>query len=79
MIETHIKGIPCQVQMTSGYYQKPDYDTWTSDWDHYGGWSDVEFEVYDRKGYKAKWLEKKMTAEDEKRIINELTEKAGEH
>jgi hypothetical protein len=65
--------------MTAGYYQKPDYNNWVSDWDHYGGWSDVEFEVYDRKGYKAKWLEKKMTAEDEKRIINELTEKAGEH
>ena len=79
MIETHVKGIPCKVEMTAGYYQKPDYNTWASDWDYYGGWSDVEFEVYDRKGYKAKWLEKKMTAEDETRIINELTENAGEH
>jgi len=39
----------------------------------------VEFEIYDRKGYRAAWLEKKMTADDERRIVKELTENAGEH
>lgn len=78
MIETHIQGIPCQAEMTGGYYQKPDPSCWSSDWDYYGGWFDVEFEIYDRKGYRAKWLEKKMTAKDEERIIEELTENAGE-
>jgi hypothetical protein len=77
MIDTHIQGIPCQVEMTGGHYVKP----WQgsayncpSDWDYYGGWFDVEFEIYDRKGYRAKWLEKKMTAADEQRIIEELTQ-----
>lgn len=74
MIETRIQGIPCQAVMTGGYYQKPDYSTWASDVDYYGGWFDVEFEIYDRKGYRARWLEKKMTAADEDRIVDELIE-----
>ncbi len=64
--------------MTAGHYQKPDYNTWASDWDYYGGWFDVEFELYDRKGYRAKWLERKMTSADEDRIIQELVENAGD-
>lgn len=72
MIDTHICGIPCQVEMTSGRYQKPDYGTWASDIDYYGGWFDVEFKVYDRRGYPAPWLEKKMTEAETERIIDEL-------
>lgn len=76
MIEARIKGIPCLIKMTAGYYQEPwrgsSYNC-PSDWDYYGGWFDVDFEVYDRKGYRAKWLEKKMTAEDEAQIIELLT------
>lgn len=64
--------------MTAGHYQKPDYNTRASDWDYYGGWFDVEFELYDRKGYRAKWLERKMTSADEDRIIQELVENAGD-
>lgn len=64
--------------MTAGHYQKPDYNTWASDWDYYGGWFDVEFELYDRKGYRAKWLERKMASADEDRIIQELVENAGD-
>ena len=74
MINTHINGIPCKAEMTSGYYEKPDYNTWDSDADYYGGWFDVEFKVYDRKGYLANWLERKMTAKDEERIIQQLIE-----
>jgi len=50
MITTRIQGIPCQVEMTNGHYQAPDHTTWASDWDYHGGWFDVKFEVYDRKG-----------------------------
>lgn len=74
MIKTHVGGIPCQAEMTGGYYQKPDYTTWASDIDYYGGWIDLEFELYDRRGYKAGWLEKKMTEKDKERIIEELLE-----
>jgi hypothetical protein len=78
MIHTTIQGIPCQAEMTGGHYQKPDHTTWDSDWDYYGGWFDVTFEIYDRKGYRAKWLEKKMTHEDEEKIINALLEHVGD-
>jgi len=77
MINTRISGIPCKAEMVGGYYLTPDYGTWASDVDYYGGWFDVEFEIYDRKGYRAKWLENKMTAKDEERIVNELIEQEG--
>jgi hypothetical protein len=72
MITTRIQGIPCQVEMTDGHYQTPDHTTWASDWDYHGGWFDVKFEVYDRKGNRAKWLENKMSESDIERINGEL-------
>lgn len=73
MIETHIQGIPCKIEMTSGFYLTPSHNfNAPSDIDFYGGWQDVQFEVYDRRGYRAKWLEKKMTSNDVCRIIDLL-------
>jgi hypothetical protein len=43
-----------------------------SDWDYYG-YSDAEWEVLDRKGYKAAWLERKLTARDNDRINAEIS------
>lgn len=77
MITTSIQGIPCQVEVTKASYQKPwggSKYTCPSDWDYYGGAYDVEYEVYDRKGYRAKWLEDKITAEDNKRILEDINE-----
>lgn len=77
MIKTRICGIPCQVEKISGYYLKPwrgSAHTAPSDIDYYGGWIDLEFEVYDRRGRKAPWLEKKMTEKDKQRIIDEIIE-----
>ena len=73
MTPTHIQGIPCLVERTAGVYQRPCPDTWASADDYYGGWIGVQFEVYDRTGRRALWLEKKITAADEERIIQELT------
>ena len=72
MIHTRIQGIPCQITMTAGTHRQP-CDTWASADDYYGGWIGVQFEVYDRTGRRALWLEKKITAADEERIIQELT------
>jgi hypothetical protein len=44
-----------------------------SDWDCYG-YTHIEFDVLDRKGYKAPWLERKMTLADKQRIDEELLE-----
>lgn len=80
-IETKICGIPCEAEMVGGTYVAPwrggSHDC-PSDVDYYGGWFDVEFRIYDRKGYPAGWLEKKMTAADEERIIDELIAEAGD-
>ena len=81
MIETRIQGIPCLVEMTSGSYQKPysgsAYNCET-DWDYYGGWSDVEYQVYDRRGRPAPWLEKKISPKDDQEIIELLIENASD-
>lgn len=57
--------------MTYCFVQEPMGPSADSDWDCYG-YAEVEFEVLDRKGYRAPWLEKKMTAEDRQRIEQEL-------
>ncbi len=38
----------------------------------FDGARDIEFTVLDRKGYKANWLERKMTAADKNRIEQEI-------
>jgi hypothetical protein len=40
----------------------------------YYGYHEVEFDVYDRRGYRAAWLERKMTDEDRARIETEILE-----
>jgi hypothetical protein len=70
MIETRISGIPCLIEVTvfSHYAGR---DTWGSDWDYNGG-TEVEFEVCDRRGRPAPWLERKMTNKDYDRIVGEI-------
>lgn len=67
MIPTRIAGIPCLIKPTHVFIQEPLGPNCDSDWDA-SGYSEVEFDVYDTKGYPATWLEKKMTDEDEDRI-----------
>lgn len=68
MIQTRIQGIPCQIEVTRCEVVRGSYSfNAASDWD-YHGYSEVEFDVYDRTGYPAPWLERKMTDEDRSRI-----------
>ena len=69
-IESHIKGIPCIISVTyckhySGSLNAP------SDLDYYG-FTEIEFDVLDRKGYKAPWLERKLTEDEIERIEREI-------
>lgn len=73
MLQTRISGIPCQVNVTRCVTVAPDYSTWDSDIDYYG-YSEVEYDVYDRKGYKAQWLANKITAADAERIEQEIVQ-----
>lgn len=72
MIETRIQGIPCLVEVLEYEVHKPCF-TADNDLD-YRGYTVCEFEVFDRKGYKAPWLELKMTERDEENILETIKE-----
>jgi hypothetical protein len=74
MFASYVSGIPCQINVTYHAKVKGSFSlNAPSDWDYYG-YSEFEFEVYDRKGYRAKWLERKLTSDDEARIEEEYNE-----
>jgi hypothetical protein len=72
VFDTSIQGIPCTIAVTSycagsparrdGMLAGPEED------------AEIEFEVYDRKGYTANWLYNKMTFEDADKIKDEALE-----
>jgi hypothetical protein len=70
-IQSHIQGIPCiivaRVCVNRGSYSRDA----ASDWDYYG-YEEIDFEVLDRKGYNAPWLQRKLTSEDVTRIESEI-------
>ena len=69
MIECRIQGIPCLIDVDHYEVVKGSY-RWdeVSDLD-YHGYTECEYTVYDRKGYRAKWLETKITAADDDVIV----------
>ena len=62
-IEANICGIPGILGVTSYEVFKPDYDCRDSRDDYYGG-VEVEFDICDRRGRPAPWLERKVTGRD---------------
>lgn len=66
-------GIPCLIKVTYYFKQEPMGPSADSDWDCYG-YTEVEFEVCDRRGRPAPWLERKLTLEDKNRIEIEIEE-----
>ena len=71
-IETTIAGIPCLIGVTHYECVRGSYSyNAVSDMDYYG-YSEAEWDVLDRKGYKAAWLERKLTARDHDRINAEI-------
>lgn len=73
-IESTVAGIPCIIGVTHYESVKGSYSYHAaSDMDYYG-YNEAEWEVLDRKGYKAAWLEKKLTKSDIVRIEAEIAE-----
>jgi hypothetical protein len=73
-IESRVAGIPCLIGVThfdsvSGSYS---YNA-PSDMDYYG-YSESEWDVLDRRGRPAAWLERKLTDDDRQRIEQEIAE-----
>lgn len=73
-IESRVAGIPCLIGVThyesvAGSYSR----NADSDMDYYG-YSESEWEVLDRRGRKAPWLERKLTSSMRDRIEQEIQE-----
>ena len=73
--ESRIAGIPCIILVTSltvvageGYGAPSEIDA--------RGWVESEFEVLDRRGNPAPWLERKLTEQITADIENEIAERA---
>jgi hypothetical protein len=77
MIDARVCGIPCQVEVIRARYYKPQssnpYEC-SSDLDYHGYWDDIEYELYDRRGYRAKWLENKMKPKDTAELLELIVE-----
>jgi hypothetical protein len=56
-----VSGIPCIVCVT--HYEPTVAANLSGHPDNWSPpeWGEIEFELYDRKGYRAKWLEEKLT------------------
>ena len=70
-IESRISGIPCLIGVKDYFKQEALGRRADSDWDCYG-YTENDWDVLDRKGYKANWLEKKLTSKEEEKINNEI-------
>jgi hypothetical protein len=66
-----VKGIPCQIEVTYFHHQPPfngPAHLCDSDWDC-RGYIELEYNVLDKKGYKAgDWLESKIDGEEKAAI-----------
>jgi len=75
--DTHIQGIPCQILITHYCRQRPLGPRADSDYDAMG-YTDAEYTVLDREGYPALWLDRKITNEDNERILRQIDEYKGD-
>lgn len=75
VFESVIQGIPCQIKVLHFHPAQPMrvYGPEFYDADPPED-AELEYEVLDRKGYKANWLEAKITNEDEINIFEKYKE-----
>ena len=71
-MKTRIAGIPCEVRLTHYCVTKGNYSPKAETPDEYFGIREIEFNVYDRKGYRADWLEAKLTDEARRLVEDDL-------
>lgn len=75
-VQTRVAGIPCIARVTHFYRQRPwrgSAHSCPSDMDWYG-FTECEFQILDRRGRPAPWLERKLTDDEVARIEEEITE-----
>ena len=73
-IESKVAGIPCLIGVTEFSSVRGSYSyNAPSDMDYYG-YSESGWDVLDRRGRPAAWLERKLTDADRSRIEREIEE-----
>ena len=72
MVEAHVAGIPCLIRVDECIVVKGKSSA--DNPDDYYGYNEVSFTVFDRMGYEAKWLSKKLTKDEEELIIEKILE-----
>lgn len=70
IFDTKVSGIPARVRVTHARYHRPDSRADSTD-DYYGGWA-IQYELLDRRGRPAAWLEMKASEQDRARIETEI-------
>ena len=73
--ESTIAGMPCIIRIDTYRITRGSYSPCAETPEDYYGEHDVEFTVFDRKGYIANWLERKMNEKyntDYDRIMGEI-------
>ena len=69
---SRVAGIPCQIEVTTLDGVEGSYSPYAdSDVDYYGYVDDFSFNVLDQRGRPALWLERKLTAADCDRLLDE--------
>lgn len=72
MLSTRVAGIPCLVEPTR-VLRVQGTCSWNAPSDlDYHGYTEVEFNVCDRRGHPAPWLERKLCDDDVMRIEQEI-------
>jgi hypothetical protein len=73
-IESTVAGIPCLIGVTEFSSVRGSYSyNAPSDMDYYG-YTESDWEVLDRRGRPAAWLDRKLTDADRSRIEREIEE-----
>ena len=68
ILDIKIDGIPCKARILTYHVVKGDPTTWASDLDFYG-YTELKYEILDRKGYRAHWLDRII---EKKNLENEI-------
>ena len=71
-MDTRIAGIPAKIEVTSYYPGRPARLTGHPDTWYPPEYEELTFQVLDRRGRPAPWLERKLDEQDRRRIEREL-------
>ena len=75
LIESRISGIPCVIDVLTAEITKGSYSRQAETPDDYFGYKCIEFNVCDRRGRPAPWLEAKMTDTERAEIEQPILER----